>query len=76
MTLYSTNCPKCKVLEAKLSAAGYEFNIENDTEIMKQMGFSEAPILEVNDEYYNFSQAIAWLKSTMQNDTPCDSCQL
>lgn len=60
--LYSTNCPKCKVLETKLEQQGIDFLIETDLTKPINMGYMEAPLLEINDEIYNFSQAIKWLK--------------
>lgn len=60
--LYSTNCPKCKVLETKLKQQNIDFILETDLTKMINMGYMEAPLLEINDEIYNFSQAIKWLK--------------
>lgn len=60
--LYSTNCPKCKVLETKLKQQNIDFILETDLTKMMNMGYMEAPLLEINDEIYNFSQAIKWLK--------------
>lgn len=60
--LYSTNCPKCKVLETKLKQQNIDFILETDLTKMMNMGYMEAPLLEINNEIYNFSQAIKWLK--------------
>lgn len=60
--LYSTNCPKCKVLETKLKQQNIDFILETDLTKVMNMGYMEAPLLEINDEIYNFSQAIKWLK--------------
>lgn len=60
--LYSTNCPKCKVLETKLKQQNIDFILETDLTKVMNMGYMEAPLLEINDEIYNFSQAIRWLK--------------
>lgn len=60
--LYSTNCPKCKVLETKLKQQNIDFILETDLTKIINMGYMEAPLLEINDEIYNFSQAIKWLK--------------
>ena len=58
ITLYSTNCPKCNVLETKLKNANIGFNISNDLEGLMKQGFREAPILEVDNQYLKFSEAI------------------
>lgn len=77
MILYSTNCPKCKVLETKLNQAGYKYEIINDGDLMREKGFLEAPVLEVNGETKNFAQALAWLRAGGSvNEDSCDSCKL
>ena len=43
--LYSTNCPKCKVLKQKLSEAKIDFIEFTDVEEMIKMGISHVPIL-------------------------------
>lgn len=60
--LYSTNCPKCKVLEKKLESSGINYSIVTDVDVMAQKGFQSAPILEVDDKIYEFSEAVKWLK--------------
>lgn len=62
ITLYSTNCPKCNVLETKLKNANIDFNISNDLENLIKQGFREAPILEVDNQYLKFSEAIKWIQ--------------
>lgn len=61
--LYTTNCPKCKVLETKLNEKNITYTEETDLEVMQQKGFSMAPMLEVNGEIYDFSKAIQWVKN-------------
>ena len=62
ITLYSTNCPKCNVLEQKLQKANIDFNISNNLDNLIKQGFREAPILEINNQYLTFSEAIKWVK--------------
>ena len=61
-TLYSTNCPRCKVLAAKLEEAGIPFNISEDIDEMIDRGFRSAPVLEVDGKYMDFSTAVRWLE--------------
>ncbi len=61
--LYTTNCPKCRVLETKLNEKNITYTEETDLEVMQQKGFSIAPMLEVNGEIYDFSKAIQWVKN-------------
>ena len=59
--LYTTHCPQCKVLETKLERAGIEYIWNDDISLMAEMGFKSVPVLEVDGEYLNFSQAIKWV---------------
>ena len=59
--LYTTHCPQCKVLETKLERAGIEYVQNDDVSLMTKLGFKSVPVLEVNGEYLNFSQAIKWV---------------
>ena len=43
--LYSTNCPKCNILKAKLNAKGVEFTENNDIDLMISKGFTSSPRL-------------------------------
>lgn len=76
MVLFSTGCPKCKVLETKLTAAGIPFTISDDADLMRELGFYEAPILEKEGEYLTFSQAIKWLNASAATSSDCASCKL
>ena len=61
VTLYTTHCPKCKVLETKLKRAGVEYEECEDLQKMLQLGFKSAPILVVNNEDpYTFKDACVW----------------
>ena len=63
IVLYTIHCPKCNVLEKKLSAAGIKFQISEDIEEMYKRGYKTAPMLDVNGTSYDFGQAIKWLKT-------------
>ncbi len=62
ITLYSTNCPKCNVLKQKLQSLNIDFEVSDNIDELINLGFMEAPILKVNDEYLNFSKAVNWIK--------------
>ena len=62
ITLYSTGCPQCSTLKRKLDAAGIQYEVVSDQQVMMDLGFKTAPMLQVNDTYLNFSEAIKWLK--------------
>lgn len=58
---YSTHCPKCRVLEAKLKEKNISYVEINDIGIMQEKGFEFMPILEVDGVVYNFKDAVNWI---------------
>lgn len=62
VVLYTTGCPKCKVLETKLKQKGIEFEIVDDLDVMNKKGFMEVPKLVIDDKVMNFAEAMEWLK--------------
>lgn len=62
--LYSTNCPKCKVLEKKLRDKGIEFQVENDVDLMIEKGYLMAPVLVVDGKEYEFGEAVKWVNES------------
>ena len=61
VVLYSTHCPKCKVLEAKLNQKGINYETNTDVELMTQKGFTAVPKLEVDGVVYDFKEAVEWI---------------
>lgn len=62
ITLYSTNCPRCKVIEKKLDLKNIEYSINTNIEEMVNLGFLQAPILKIDDDkFLNFTEANAWI---------------
>lgn len=62
MTLFSTNCPKCHVLEKKLKDSNFSFDISNDIQELLDLGYNSAPILKLdNGEYLNFAEALKYI---------------
>ena len=59
--LYSTDCPKCKVLKANLKEKNISYVENNNVDEMLQKGFEEVPVLEVAGETYNFVKAMKWV---------------
>jgi hypothetical protein len=47
----------------KLDKANIEYELCDDVELMKKMGFQAAPVLETPDGVFNFSQAVKWVNS-------------
>ena len=64
ITLYSTHCPQCKALEMKLNKKKIEYDICDDQNKMKQLGFTAAPMLQIEDgTYLPFAAAVKWVNS-------------
>lgn len=61
--LFSTGCPKCKVLKQKLNAKNINYIENNDVDEMESLGISSVPVLIVNDMRFEFSDAIKWVNS-------------
>ena len=61
ITLYSTGCPKCKVLVAKLNAKNIKYNTVSDVDIIISKGISTVPVLEVNGTIMDFKTAVEWI---------------
>lgn len=60
--LWSTHCPRCKVLTLKLQQKGIEYTENTDMEQMKEKGFKEVPKLEVDGVVMDFKTAVEWIK--------------
>ena len=60
VVLYTTHCPKCRVLETKLKQKGIEYQEVTDTAVMQEKGFEFVPVLEVDGTAYEFRAAVKW----------------
>ena len=63
ITLYSTGCPRCKVLKAKLQKKGIEYREVTDIEEMTRLGMKSAPALSVDGELLDFRKANDWVNA-------------
>ncbi len=63
ITLYSTGCPRCKILKEKLDQKNIEYIVESDKRKIVNMGFYSVPILQIDEKYYDFGEAIKWVNS-------------
>ena len=67
IVLYSTNCPKCKVITKKLTQKGIgftEIDCKADTTYISMLsgkGFTGMPVLQVGETYLDFSKANKWI---------------
>ena len=61
LVLLSTGCPRCRMLETRLKREGFSFDVVDDEEKIREMGFMEVPILQCDDRFMNFKEAIDWM---------------
>lgn len=63
ITLYTIDCPKCRVLEKKLNEKGISFITNKDVDEMLSKGIQSTPVLEVDGNLLFFSDAISWVNN-------------
>ena len=66
VVLYSTGCPRCKILKSKLDKKGITYSVVDDVDKMLSMGMVVVPVLEVDGVRMNFKEAINWVNNDKQ----------
>lgn len=62
LILYTTDCPKCKILEKKLDEKNITYGKNYDINYMIEQGFTEAPVLQFPDgSRLRFNEAVSWV---------------
>ena len=61
IVLYSTGCPKCKVLKSKLDSKGIEYTENSSVEEMTKLGIAQVPVLSVDGDLMDFKEAVSWV---------------
>lgn len=61
--LYSTGCPKCKILKKKLDEKGIEYSEVNDVDAMLASNIDAVPVLIDGNNRMNFKEALNWVKN-------------
>lgn len=59
--LFTTDCPKCRLLKTMLVKRNMGFTEVTDIEAMTQMGLQTVPWLRVNGEMLDFERAVTWI---------------
>ena len=59
--LYSTNCPKCKNLEKKLTEKNIKFTKNNNVIEMSELGIDQVPVLSIDSKMLSFVEANKWI---------------
>lgn len=64
LKLYSTNCPKCKVLETKLNQKEINYTVCTDINEMRLLKIMSAPMLGLEDgTLLDFAKAVKWVNA-------------
>lgn len=62
--VYSTHCPRCMVIEKKLTQKGLKFEIIDDINMMREMGIQSTPMLQIDDQpLMKFDEANKWVNA-------------
>ena len=61
--LYSTGCPKCKILKKKLDEKGIEYDEVNDVDAMLALNIDAVPVLIDGNNRMEFKEALDWVKN-------------
>lgn len=59
--LYTTHCPKCKILERKLNEKQIAYSEITDVDTMRDLGIVYVPVLSVAGKLLQFSAAVDWV---------------
>lgn len=88
VTLYSNDCPRCRVLKKKLDAKKVEYSIESSQDKMAELGLTVLPALAMSGDdsgtvMMTFEQAIKWVNALAGEETEeepvphfCATCRL
>ena len=68
ITMYTTHCPKCKVMEMKLKQKGIEYTECDNIDEMLEKGLRSAPVLDVDGQIMDFVSGVAWINSQKSVD--------
>ncbi len=59
--LYTTHCPKCNILKAKLDEKNISYTVCEDVVELKALGITMVPVLKVDGAYMEFKAAVDWV---------------
>lgn len=68
IVMYTTHCPRCKILEAKLKEKRVEYKEITDVNEIMQAGFMTVPVLVVENNPLDFVSAVKWVNDLLPKD--------
>ena len=63
ITLFTTDCPKCKVLKAKLDSKNIAYEVSNDLSVLESQGYKTVPMLRVREKYLDFMESVNFVNN-------------
>ena len=63
ITLYTTHCPKCKILAKKMDDKNIQYEVCDDVNIMQTKGIKSVPVLEVEENKMNYYDSVKYINS-------------
>ena len=69
LILYSTNCPKCKVVKMKLNQKHIDFDENTNVDEMMALGITHAPMLGIDGKLLDFSEAIKYINEYKEDSS-------
>ena len=61
LTLYTTHCPQCTVLENMLKSKGFEYKVVDDMQEIRKLKIMSVPVLFRDGEKLTYQRAYQWL---------------
>lgn len=61
--LYSTGCPKCEVLKEKMEQKGVNYELCENTDVMKALGITIVPMLNIDGILFNFVDSVKYINN-------------
>ena len=61
ITLYTTHCSKCRILESKLKQKNIEFEICEDVDKMREIGVLSVPVLQIDGNKMSYYDAVQFI---------------
>ena len=61
--LYSNGCPRCMILEQKLTEKNINFVKNTDVDEMISMGLKDVPWIKIDDKLMNFADSFQWINN-------------
>ena len=68
ITVYSTGCPRCKIIEAKLKEKNIDFTINDNIDEMSELGIMSVPVLSIDGKLLQFKEANDWINEQEGSD--------